>query len=271
MDITGNTRFLACPLMDPKPYTHPDTAPEALAPPAAPAGPSPSPSAAPSVRAAVCARLREAVLDGEFGPRERLSEMRLAARFGVSRTPVREALARLSADGLIERGDGGFYVTVPGLAELRDLYELRGTLELRGIARAIEDPGIRHDPAVLAAEAERWYALRERPPAPGPDFVVQDERFHAELSRASGNPALTDALVAVGERLRRVRRYDFLTRDRVAAAVTEHIDIVELLRAGRLDDAYRALHTHVGASMSVVPERALRAMTQMALHTDRRH
>ncbi|WP_432015556.1 GntR family transcriptional regulator [Streptomyces cucumeris] len=222
-----------------------------------------------SLGGTVYATLRNAVLNGEFGPREALAELRLAARFGVSRTPVREALARLHADGLIERGDGGFFATVPNLGRLKDLYELRVTLELRGVARAIEDPSVHHDPALLGAELERWYAMRAAPPAPDPRFVVQDERFHAELSRASGNPALTEALVAVGERIRRVRMYDFLTRDRVETTITEHIEIMELVRDGRLDEGYRALHAHVGDSMAVVMERAQRAMTQMALHADR--
>ncbi|OKI94951.1 GntR family transcriptional regulator [Streptomyces sp. CB01249] len=238
-------------------YTPPDTARDADAEPA------------PSLREAVYGQLRAAVLDGEFGPRERLAETRLAARFRVSRTPVREALARLLADGLIERGDGGFFVTIPNLAQLRDLYELRVTLELRGIARAIDDPSVRHDPTVLKGELDRWYAMRERPPDPDPRFVVQDERFHAELSRASGNPALTDALVAVGERIRRVRMYDFLTPDRVGTTITEHIAIMEAVLDGRLADGHRALHAHVGDSMAVVLERAQRAMTQMALHSDR--
>jgi DNA-binding GntR family transcriptional regulator len=242
--------------MDSERYTYADTVPDAAAPPA------------PSLREAVYAKLRAAVLDGDFGPRERLAEMRLAARFRVSRTPVREALARLASDGLIERGDSGFFVTIPSLTQLKDFYELRITLELRGIARAIEDPSNRHDPAVIAAELDRWYAMRERPPTPDTRFVVQDERFHAELSRASGNPALTDALVAAGERVRRVRMYDFLTRDRVEATVTDHIEILELVRTGRLEAAHHALHAHVGASTTVVLERAQRAMTQMALHAD---
>ncbi|MEU3145213.1 MULTISPECIES: GntR family transcriptional regulator [unclassified Streptomyces] len=256
--------------MDSTVYTRPDAVPADPAGPltlVAPVAPGVTPPAG-SLRDRVYAELRAAVLDGGFGTRERLSDVRLAARFGVSRTPVREALARLLADGLIERGDGGFHVTVLGLAQLKDLYELRVTLELRGIARAIEDPSVRHDPAVLGAELERWYAMRERSPAPDPRFVVQDERFHAELSRASGNPALTDALVAVGERIRRVRRYDFLTEDRVRTTVAEHIEIMELVRDGRLDEAYRALHAHVGDSMDVVLERARRAMTQRALHAD---
>ncbi|WP_105967908.1 GntR family transcriptional regulator [Streptomyces geranii] len=250
--------------MDSKLYTRPDTVPNPVS------IPVPDPAAPPplSLRESVYAHLRAAVLDGDFGPRERLAEMRLAARFGVSRTPVREALARLLADGLIERGDGGFFATIPNLTQLKDLYELRVALELRGIARAVENPAVRHDPAVLTAELGRWYAMRAQPPVPGPRFVVQDERFHVELCRASGNPALTDALVAVCERVRRVRMYDFLTQDRVDTAVGEHIEIMELVRDGRLDEGHRALHAHLGDSTAAVTEHARRAMTQMALHAD---
>ncbi|MEV6377942.1 GntR family transcriptional regulator [Streptomyces sp. NPDC051773] len=276
MDSTLYTRPDAIP--DPHPGTAPTPAQGTAAPARTPAtapdqvpftAPNRTASSVASLREAVYARLRTAVLDGDFGPRERLAEMRLATRFGVSRTPVREALARLLTDGLIERGDGGLFVTIPNLAQLKDLYELRVTLELRGVARAIEDPSVRHDPTVVGAELERWYAMRAQPPPPDPRFVVQDERFHAELSRASGNPALTDALVAVGERIRRVRMYDFLTRDRVETTISEHIQIMEFVRDGRLDDGLRALRAHVGDSMAVVLERARRAMTQMALHTDR--
>ncbi|MFV2195177.1 GntR family transcriptional regulator [Nocardiopsis sp. LOL_012] len=221
-----------------------------------------------SRRDRVYVQLREEVLSGRVTPRTRLGEVRLAEHFGVSRTPVREALARLHSDGLVERRENGFYVTVPNLPELRDLYELRVTLELRGIARVIEDPGLTHDRAVLTAELERWEKLRADPPVPDPSFVLLDEEFHAALSRASGNRALTESLVSVNHRIRRVRMYDFLTEDRITSTITEHIDIVELLLDGALDAAYRALHEHVGASMEVVLERAQRALTQMALHAD---
>ncbi|MFI6578342.1 GntR family transcriptional regulator [Nocardiopsis sp. NPDC050513] len=221
-----------------------------------------------SRRDRVYALMREEVLSGRIGPHTRLGEVRLAERFGVSRTPVREALARLHSDGLVERRENGFYATVPNLAELRDLYELRVTLELRGIARAIEDPTVVHDPGILAAELERWEKLRADPPAPDPSFVLLDEEYHAALSRASGNRALTESLVSVNQRIRRVRMYDFLTEDRITSTISEHIQIVEHLLARELDCAYRAMHDHVGASMEVVLERAQRALTQMALHSD---
>lgn len=211
--------------------------------------------------------LREEVMGGLLTPRIRLGEERLAQRYGVSRTPVREALARLATDGLIERRDNGFYVTTPNLTELKDLYELRVTLELRGITRAIEDPTIRHDREILTGELATWQELRLDPPPPDAQFVVVDERFHIALSAASGNPALTDALVAVNQKIRRVRRYDFLNEDRLGSSITEHIEILEQLLAGELELAYRALHEHVGGSLDAVLERARRALTQMALHS----
>ncbi|MFD6950295.1 MULTISPECIES: GntR family transcriptional regulator [unclassified Nocardiopsis] len=226
----------------------------------------PTEKTATSRRDRVYALISEEVLNGRTGPHTRLGEVRLAERFGVSRTPVREALARLHSDGLVERRENGFYATVPDLAGLRDLYELRVTLELRGIARALEDPGLRHDPAVLTAELERWRALRADPPPPDPSFVLLDEEYHAALSRASGNRALTESLVSVNRRIRRLRMYDFLTEDRIASTVDEHIGIVEHLLAGELKAAHRAMHEHVGASMEVVLERARGALTQMALH-----
>ncbi|WP_410657306.1 GntR family transcriptional regulator [Amycolatopsis sp. lyj-112] len=219
-----------------------------------------------SQRERVYLLLREEVMNGRISPRERLGEVALAERFGVSRTPVREALARVLSDGLVERREQGFFATVPNLRELRDLYELRVTLELRGISRAIEDAGVRHDRQVLGDELEQWYRLREAPPDPDPRFVVLDERFHAALSRASGNPAMTEALVGINQRIRRVRMYDFLTADRVTSTIAEHIQIAELVLAGELEAALRALHTHVGESLAVVLERAQRAWSAMSLH-----
>jgi DNA-binding GntR family transcriptional regulator len=206
-------------------------------------------------------------MGGLVTPRVRLGEERLAQRYGVSRTPVREALARLATDGLIERRDNGFYVTTPNLTELKDLYELRVTLELRGITRALENPAIRHDRQIIAGELATWQKMRVDPPPADARFVVVDERFHIALSAASGNPALTDALVAVNQKIRRVRMYDFLNTDRIESTITEHVEILELVLAGELGLAYRALHEHVGGSLDVVLERAELALTQVALHS----
>ncbi|RAY16564.1 GntR family transcriptional regulator [Actinomadura craniellae] len=203
---------------------------------------------------------------GEFGVRTRLVEEQLAKALGVSRTPVREALVRLQTDGLVVREDGGYYVAVPDVSGLRDLYELRITIELRGITRAVESDSVRHDAALLEPLRDRWRELQADPPEPDPGFVLLDEDFHVTLLRASGNVALTEALEAVNARIRAVRMYDFLTADRIEQSSAEHYQIVDLVLLERLPEALTALHRHVGESMEVVERRAAHAITQMALH-----
>lgn len=218
-----------------------------------------------SLREIVYHRLRDEILNGRISPRERLTEPKLGKTFEVSRTPVREALSRLLSDGLIERTDFGYAVVVPSLEDLRNLYELRITLELRGIQRAIENPSVVHDEAALRTELEFWVGLRDDPPAPDPSFVLLDERYHQVLSASSGNAQLTEALVAVNQKIRAVRMHDFVETSRIATTIDEHVEIIELVLARRLPEALTALHKHVGESLEVVMERATSAMTRMAL------
>jgi DNA-binding GntR family transcriptional regulator len=209
--------------------------------------------------------LRKRLMAGEFPGRSRLVEERIAAVLGVSRTPVREALTRLLSDGLVYRGGGGYYVAVPNFADLRDLYELRITLELRGLARA-KDPHIApHDVALLEPLRDQWREMLTEQPDPSPEFVATDEDFHVTLNRAAGNQVITQTLVTVNARIRPVRMYDFLTGDRIDKTIREHLGVIEAVLAGKIDDAEVKLRQHVGASMEVVEQRAARAITQMAL------
>ncbi|RMI09692.1 GntR family transcriptional regulator [Cellulomonas triticagri] len=236
------------------------------------AGPGTTARPAPSLRERVYLTIRDELMSGRVSPYERLTEERLAERHGASRTPVREALARLLADGVIVRRDSGLHLYVPSFRELTDLYELRITLELRGLTRALEDPTVHHDRPRLEAELDRWYGFRDATPAPDAGFVSQDERFHATLLDTSGNPALTDALAQTNQRIRSVRMYDYLTEDRMTATITEHIGIAELVVRDRIPQALEALRAHVGASREVVMERAAAAleMTRMMAREEQR-
>lgn len=213
----------------------------------------------------VYGELRRKLMAGEFALRERLVEERLATRLGVSRTPVREALVRLVADGLVTRHDGGYYVTLPDIARLRDLYELRMIVELRGLERAVGSDEIRHDRAMLEPLRDQWKAMWTDRPEPDPQFVAVDEDFHVTLLRSSGNHMLTETLISTNARIRPIRMYDFITADRIERTISQHLDIVEAVLAGQLAEAIRALHRHVGESMEVVEHRAARAVTQMVL------
>jgi DNA-binding GntR family transcriptional regulator len=209
--------------------------------------------------------MRRMVLLGVFPTRERLVEERVAEVLGVSRTPVREALVRLHAEGLLRRyADGGYFVAEPDLDDLRDLYELRITLELRSLTRALEGFGS-HDLGVLEPLRDRWRALRADRPEPDPTFVELDESFHMALCRSAGNVALAETLETVNARIRPIRMHDFFTEDRIALTVDQHLGIVEAVLGGQVEVAVRRMRSHVGESMEVVERRATRAITQMIL------
>ncbi|MBF6297887.1 GntR family transcriptional regulator [Nocardia amamiensis] len=203
--------------------------------------------------------LRRDLATGVLVPTERLGEERLAEAYGVSRTPVREALARLQADGLVERLHDGLYPYRPRLDELDHLYELRIVLEARGIQRA-RPPEHAHDMDLVRAELDTWRALRDNPPEPGPGLVAADERFHTALLAAAGNAALADALDAVHVRVRPVRTLDMPTPERIATMTAEHIAIAEHLLSGAVDAASAALTAHIDTSRTHVLARAQHAL-----------
>ncbi|MFC9787437.1 GntR family transcriptional regulator [Rhodococcus sp. NPDC127528] len=214
-----------------------------------------------SLRERVYRSLRADLMSGRLAPSERLGEERLAELYGVSRTPVREALARLQSDGLVERDEHGLFPYRPRLDELGDLYELRIMLELGGIRRILDGGAGRHDADVLGPELDSWYALRKVAPEPDAGFVVLDERFHTTLLASSGNPALADALGGVNAKVRPVRMFDYLTADRMSATIDEHISVAELILDGHLQRAHDALLGHIDESRVVVLGRAQQALS----------
>ncbi|WP_019932468.1 GntR family transcriptional regulator [Nocardia sp. BMG111209] len=196
---------------------------------------------------------------GVIVPSERLAEERLADIYGVSRTPVREALARLLADGLLERHADGLYPYRPRLDQLADLFELRIILEARGIQRVIAGNST-HDLVAIQRELDLWRTRLADPPDPGPELVVADEQFHATLLAAAGNASLVEALATVHARVRPLRALDVPAADRIATMTTEHIRIAEHLLAGELDTALVALLAHITGSRDHVLARARQAL-----------
>ncbi|MFI6997117.1 GntR family transcriptional regulator [Nocardia sp. NPDC050175] len=216
------------------------------------------------LRDVVYAALRSELMNGDIKFGERLTEPKLSARFGISRTPIREALTVLCSDGLLQREEFGFSPVRPSIPLIRDLYELRITVELGGIQRAMTNAAVTHDRALLEVERDAWLALRADPPVQEPGFVVRDEEFHVTLLTAAGNAEMVRALKAVNSRIRHVRMYDFMVNNRIETTIAEHLGILEAVLADDLSLAYRLLHTHIGESLDVVLERVTRAIAAMA-------
>ncbi|MCU1453347.1 MAG: hypothetical protein JWN46_1493 [Acidimicrobiales bacterium] len=207
--------------------------------------------------------LKGRLLAGEFALNVRLGEERLAAIVGASRTPVREALARLHVEGLVARApDGGYLPAMPDVEVMRNLYEVRAALELRAISLPSRHGGT-HDLAALESLRADWLLLADEDPSRGPEFVLLDESFHIALADAAGNPPLVDFLRQVNERIRVVRMQDFLSSERITSTVVEHLGLVEALLAGDVAGAEVRFTNHLESSMAVVEERVARAIASM--------
>jgi len=132
--------------------------------------------------------LRSLVLNGNFAPGERLSEPVLSDLLGISRTPLREAKAKLMEEGLLEPVAGGFRVARFSMQDISDAIETRGSLE--GLAaRLAAERGV--SDANARACADILDALDGALAAPGTDFdayVLWNSRFHDWLAQAPGSP-----------------------------------------------------------------------------------
>lgn len=210
------------------------------------------------------AELKRRLLTGEFPLNVRLGEERLAALIGMSRTPIREALFRLHVEGLVERwSDGGFRPVAPDVLVMREIYEVRATLEMSAIRRPAL-AGTVHDLEILRALRADWIEMGEDGDhEPDPGFVAVDESFHVTLAEAAGNAVLVDQLRMLNDRIRVVRMQDFMVEGRIQATVSEHIGILDALLAGSVDDAEQLLAEHIGSSIAVVEDRVQRAVTRM--------
>lgn len=196
--------------------------------------------------------MRRDLAAGEFDPGTKLGEERLAERYRASRTPVREALARLISDGLIERRGNILYPVRPRLDGLAEYYDARALIEIAGIDRVRGGQAARHDPVVLRPELERWAGMREVPVAADIDFALADEAFHRALLTASGNAALAEALAVIQKKVRAAWFLDYPTPGRAEMIAAEHVAITEALLAGDLAGARAALAAHIDDSRRLV-------------------
>lgn len=192
---------------------------------------------------AVRDQLRDAILSGELAPGQQLSVPNLAQRLGVSRGSVREAVLQLVADGLAEeRARRGVVVTTLGVPEVRHIHQIREVLEGQAARLCAESPApeLVADLEAALTEQEQAIACED-----GTGYAATDERFHALLAAACGNPML-EALI---ERLHAQMQ---VALARVADAPEHrrcgHDELRAVLiaiRAGDPDAAESAMRAHI--------------------------
>lgn len=194
-------------------------------------------------------RIKDDLFAFRLLPGEHFSEKLIAARMGVSRTPVREALFRLQQEGYVSVLPRlGWQVCPLDFARFDQLYEVRILLE----EAALEKLARREAGESLQALCAVWCVEPAQRVQDGYQVWQLDEAFHSGLIAASGNGELLRIHQDITERLRIVRRLDFTKSARIDVTYDEHAAILRRLQAGRTSEAQRLLRTHIEASQAEV-------------------
>ncbi len=198
---------------------------------------------------AVYRRIKADIFEFRLLPGARFSENRIAAREGVSRTPVREALMRLQREGFLEvHQKSGWGVRPLDFDRFEHLYDARVVLELDAARKlcAGELRGEAQDSLTVLRKA--WLVPPKQRLADWIAVAQLDEAFHATLLAAAGNPELARMHADVTERIRIVRRLDFTSAERIQYTYEEHAAILRAILARKPQQAALLLRSHIEQS-----------------------
>lgn len=168
------------------------------------------------------------ILSGKYQKGESLTESKLSAELGVSRTPIREALKRLEQEHLIEESPKGMTIVGISKKDLDDIFKIRGALE----GKAAEMAAKNHTEEQLsivreALEFQEFYLVKHDPDR----IKSMDSRFHETIYKMSGSTVFYDVLVPLHKKLLKYRKASVSESSRAEASVAEHRAIYEAIAA----------------------------------------
>lgn len=183
----------------------------------------------------------------EFRPGTRINEQALGREFGVSRAPLREALNRLVAEGLLDFVmNKGFFRKNISVDEVFDLYQVRIALERRAIFLALQ----RATDAEIDAVREYWAGVMANAAnMSSDDFLLADEEFHRRMVALARNKELSAFMEVVTRRIHIARHIDIQQSTWNAKAFDAHFDILKLLQERQKDAALECITEHIDMSM----------------------
>ncbi len=187
--------------------------------------------------------LRQAILKGELAPGERLMEIQLADRLGVSRTPIREAIRKLELEGLVLMiPRKGAEVARISEKSLRDVLEVRRSLEELAIELACQ----RMDTEAVEELEKKQEEFRNAVlNGNAMEIAETDEAYHDVIFKGTCNDRLVQMINNLREQMYRYRLEYIKDKDKRQALVTEHESILEAVRKGHIMDAKEAMREHI--------------------------
>lgn len=198
--------------------------------------------------------LRQAIVSMKISPGEMLSEQDLAQRFGVSRSPVREALIKLSEAGLVRvLPQRGTQVVKISRAAVEDARFIRQAVE----CAVVREAALKAPPVMLAElNASLTRQRRAQRATSSDDFMALDEEFHRLLAEAAGRPAAWRMIEDVKPQMDRVRYLDVKQATPRHLIVAQHAMIVDAIKASDPAAAEKAMQQHLSEILRSLPELA---------------
>lgn len=196
-------------------------------------------------------RLHEGIVTGRLAAGDRLDPTEIASSLGVSRTPVREAILRLDALGLVERMPyRGVVVTAVDPAAAEDVAATRIQLETLAVRAAI--PRLEPDDLAAMEKLHRQLKAAIRGPQPQSAFSELNREFHLTLYRAAGSPMLVRLITELFAHAERMRLHFDVRR---GSAVSEHAEMLAACRSGDVEAAVAATRDHIlGTLVPMMPD-----------------
>jgi DNA-binding GntR family transcriptional regulator len=207
-------------------------------------------------------QIRNDIYDFHLLPGERYTEANLAERYKVSRTPLRLALHMLLREGFLNKGNGHAAWQIPpiNLDYFQDLYELRVNLELIAIRKICTT----ETPPDFSALKNFWFVSEADRSTDGQAVANADEFFHSTLVKASGNSEMSRVYTDITERIRIIRRLDFIEGARITAAYEEHANLLRALIKRKQELAELLLKAHIEVSRSEIRNLTLHRLSEAA-------
>jgi DNA-binding GntR family transcriptional regulator len=195
----------------------------------------------------IVAALKDQIIHWHYPPEHRLTEAELCKKFGVSRSPVREALRMLASNEFVRKLPNRTYVVRQyNLGEIEELYDLRLALELYTVERlATNGPLRQNNEEALSKLKSTWIGLLNGPAKKAEELARLDTLFHETLAQALGNNPLLQHLRAINERLMLFRMIDFDRSDRAESTCRQHLKILKCITAGDASGARTAMQRNI--------------------------
>ena len=186
--------------------------------------------------------LENDILSGKYQRGEILTESKLSAELGVSRTPIREALRRLEQEHIIEESGKGSVVIGINEKDLEDIFMIRKSLECQVAALAAKNRTEEQLKQLREALEFQEFYLNKKDPD---QIKLMDSRFHETLYKLSGSTAFYDTLVPLHKKIQKYRRASVTDSSRAEASVAEHRKIYEAIEAKNTALAAKYASEHV--------------------------